>query len=248
MTAPSTLNPVLFDVATPTAELMIEGVFTRLSAQLGNKMADLYSGADPQDVKNEWGTGLTGFKPSEIKRGLKACQTRIFAPTLGEFLRLCRPALDPELAWLEAAEGVKARNAGAIGEWSHPAVYRAAVAMAFELASSGYKQCHKTWGWRLEREFAAGWGEPVPPPALRIECEPAKRAAPSAEQRQKIAELLAGRVAKTMPAAPSRSRPLTAQELTAAEAAAPAPAANYIDPAAALRTAEWAAANQGAAA
>jgi len=250
MLAPSTLNRASSDIAAPLAESWVERVFIRLSAQLGAKMADLYNGISPSAVKKEWGEGLSGFEPDEIVRGLKTCQTRIFAPTLGEFLRLCRPALDPELAWLEAAEGVRARNAGQVGQWSHPAVYRAAVVMTFELSSSSFKQCQKTWAWRLEREFAAGWGESVPPPALRIECESAKRAAPSAEQRQKIADLLAGRVAKLVPVAPPANRPLTGQELSAAEAAsvAPAPAAAYIDPAAALRTAEWAAAGRGVAA
>lgn len=235
MQTPSTLNPVLFDIAAPAVEQVIEAVFTRLSSQLGNKMADLYSGADPLDVKNEWGTGLTGFKPSEIKRGLKACQTRIFAPTLGEFLRLCRPALDPELAWFEAVEGMAARNAGKIGEWTHPAVYRAAVVMAYEVLNVSYNHAKKSWAWRLEKEFAAGWGEAIPAPALRLTREEPKPAAPNAEQKQKIAELLAGRVVKTVPRAPLVRRPLTDLEIAAAQAGFLAKP--VVDPAA-----EWASA------
>lgn len=205
-----------------------QNVFSRLEAQLGAKIADLFAGAPKEAVLNEWASALSGFTKREVNRGLAICQTRIFAPTLGEFTRLCRPALDAEIAWLEAVDGLRARNAGEVGEWSHPAVYRAASAMSFEIASSSFKQCQKVWAWRLEKEFTKGWGEPVPPVALRVGHEVAKATAPNAEQKRKIADLLAGRVAKPMPAAPPVNQPLTDLEL------------------AALRKAEWAAAGVAA--
>ena len=199
-----------------------QNVFSRLEAQLGAKIADLFASAPKEAVLTEWASALSGFTKREVNRGLAICQTRIFAPTLGEFTRLCRPALDPEIAWLEAAEGLRARNAGELGEWSHPAVYRAATTMPFELSSSSFRQCQKVWTWRLEKEFAKGWGE-VPPVALRVGHEVAKAAGPNAEQKKKIADLLAGRVAKPMPMAPPVNKPLTDLEL------------------ASLRRAEWAA-------
>ena len=117
----------------PLPTPLVEQVFTRLTAQLGAKIADLYAGVDPVNVKAEWADGLAGYSYDEIMRGLKACQTRIFPPTLGEFCRFCRPALDPETAWLEAQACMAQREAGAVGDWTHAAVFRAAQAMGFEL-------------------------------------------------------------------------------------------------------------------
>jgi hypothetical protein len=159
----------------------VEKIFTRLSAQLGHKVADLYACVAPDIVKAEWGNALAGFHPNEIKRGIDACQTRIFAPTLGEFLRLCRPALDPETAWIEASENLAGEY-----EWSHPAVRRAASQMSWELRSSTFAEMRKRWVWILEREFAQGWEEPEPE-ALRIKGPPKKappRATPQPEGTQ----------------------------------------------------------------
>lgn len=176
----------------PLSQRWVERLFERLTAQLGAKMADLYAGVSTEAVQEEWADGLAGFKPEEIARGLKACQTRQFAPTLGEFTGLCRPALDPELAWMEAADGMRARAAGEIGEWSHPAVYRAATHFAFELASKSFRECRKTWAWRLEREFAKGWGEDVPGPMPRLAHQEAPTRPPTAAEREAMSQLIVG--------------------------------------------------------
>lgn len=173
----------------PIPETWVEAIFTRLSAQLGSKIADLYGGVDPAAVKTEWADALSGFDPSEISRGLTACQARVFAPTLGEFLRLCRPALDPEIAWLEAVEGMAARENGRNGEWSHPAVYRAASSMAYELRTSDFKAQRKRWEWLLNREFPKGWLLGVPGSMVRIGNGGTETRAPNAAERQALAEL-----------------------------------------------------------
>ena len=158
----------------------VQTVFARLEAQLGVRMADMWREASKEAVLDEWASALSGFTKREVNRGLAACQRRAFAPTQSEFTRLCRPALDPEIAWLEAVEGLRQRNAGQMGEWSHPAVWRAACAMAHELSTQPFAKCRKVWEWRLEREFAKGWGKPVPPVARRIAQQAPERAAPSA--------------------------------------------------------------------
>lgn len=147
----------------------VEKIFKRLAAQLGHKIADLYASVDPQDVKAEWGSAMADFHPEEIKRGLDACQTRVFAPTLGEFLRLCRPALDPETAWVEAVE-----NRDGQFTWSHPAVRRTAGQMSWELRTSTFAANRRRWTMVLEREFAAGWEDPAAAPLrLRAPQKPA---------------------------------------------------------------------------
>lgn len=174
----------------PVPETWVERIFTRLTAQLGSKVADLYGGIDPAVVKTEWCEALAGFDPSEIARGIEACRTRVFAPTLGEFLRLCRPALDPEIAWIEAVAAMQERAQGKTGEWSHPAVYRAAHQMAYELRTGSFKDHRKRWEWLLNREFPKGWLLGVPKPTAAIGYQPdAGCRLPNEGERQKLADL-----------------------------------------------------------
>lgn len=188
----STWNPGALTDRQPVPETWVEAIFTRLSAQLGAKVADLYGGVDPAAVKTEWAEALSGFDPSEISRGITSCQTRVFAPTLGEFLRLCRPALDPEIAWLEAAEGMAARERGHKGEWSHPAVYRAASSMAYELRTSDFKSQRKRWEWLLNREFPKGWLLGVPASMVRIANGGTEARPPTADERKALSDLRSG--------------------------------------------------------
>lgn len=187
----ATPNSAPLEVIRPLPPKKVEEIFDRLTAQLGNKFADLWSGVKAEHIKLEWADGLAGFRGREIMRGLKACQTRVFAPTLGEFVRLCRPALDPEIAWLEARTGLVARRAGQLGEWSHPAVYRASKEMPYELTDKSFKECRKGWEWTLQREFDRGWGEDVPMPPLQLEVKPVVTRPPTAAERQAYAAIRA---------------------------------------------------------
>ena len=138
-------------------------VFERLAGQLGSKLADLYGGVKSELVQAEWGLGLAGFTGEEIDRGVTACHGRKFAPTLGEFLHLCRPSLDGEIAWREAQTGLSERRQGRDGVWSHPAVYRAARVMNEELVHGHFKGHRNVWEHVLRTEFAKGFVEPVTP-------------------------------------------------------------------------------------
>ncbi len=167
---------------------LVANVFTVLTGQLGSKVADLWGGVPPGDVQAEWAAGLAGFRPQELARGLAACRNRRFAPTLGEFTVLCRPALDSEWAFLEAGDGLRARDSGEAGVWSHPAVYRAACAMGMEVRSGDWKAVRTRWGYVLARELAQGWGDDVRPPVPRLKNE-VRTGPPSEEVRRKLDEL-----------------------------------------------------------
>jgi hypothetical protein len=163
-------------------------LFERMRGQMGAKLADLLAGANIDVVQQEWAAGLAGFSREELSRGLSAVRQRRFAPTLGEFLQLCRPALDPEYAFLEAQDGLRARAVGELGVWTHPAVWRAASAMSFDVKNGTFQQLRKRWERALEREFSRGWGDDVPQPAARIENNPVVMAIPPDVRRQ-LAEL-----------------------------------------------------------
>lgn len=191
MTAMATASMSLPDTsadAQPLERRWVAKLFDRLASQLGSKLADLYAGSHPEKVQQEWARGLAGFAPAEIARGLAACSERQFAPVLGEFKQLCRPALDPEFAWHEAQDGLQERAAGRVGVWSHPGVWRAARRMQHELRTGSFSQHRKRWQMILGRELAAGWGEEVAAPAPLIEHNPTLMAIPS-DLRAKLADL-----------------------------------------------------------
>lgn len=166
---PSTSPLALSRDGAPVPKHWVEDLFARLSAILGGAMGNVYAGADPELVKGEWAQAIAGFSAKEIQRGLAACRTRKFAPNLGEFLHLCRPALDPEVAWIEAEEGLKAHAAQQPFAWSHPAVYWAAAGMAFDIRSSSFSVQRRRWDRMLAQEFERGaWSEIPDPTARRI--------------------------------------------------------------------------------
>lgn len=190
MTALSTPKPALSAEFAPVPQGAIRELIRALNAQLGTKLADMFEGVAPADVEIEWSAQLAGFRSEEIERGLAVVSERRFPPTLGEFKNFCRPALDPEYAWYEAAAGMRARAAGKRGVWSHPAVYRAAKNFDYELRRRSFADCRTRWSMELRRQFAAGWGEPVPDPVLAIENQPIKGGAPSPQVRAHIARIL----------------------------------------------------------
>ena len=165
----------------------VEDLFARLAAILGGAMSNVYANADPTLVKAEWAEALGIFSADEVKRGLAACRTRKFAPNLGEFLHLCRPALDPEVAWIEGEKGLKLFADGEPFEWSHWAVYWAARSMAYEIRSASFAQSRKRWERVLGDEFAKGaWCSPPDPTARRIAQHAANPAMPNAAGKERV--------------------------------------------------------------
>lgn len=165
--------PALSGDGAPIPVRWVEDLFERLAAILGASMSNVYASADPDRVKAEWAAALAGFSAVEVKRGLAATRTRKFAPNLPEFLHLCRPALDPDVAWIEAEHGMSSHAKGERFAWSHPAVYWAGREMSFELRSGAYAKCRKRWESLLSAEFAKGaWAAP-PDPTQRALAAPA---------------------------------------------------------------------------
>lgn len=84
----------------------IERLFARLSGLYGSKFADLWRGCYIESVKQTWAEGLADLTADEIRRGLNACMSREWPPTLPEFRKLCRPTLDPYIAYSLAHEAI----------------------------------------------------------------------------------------------------------------------------------------------
>ena len=86
----------------------------------GAKFAQQWEGLTPRELKDSWNQKLSGLTEAQVRRGLTACLTREWPPTLPEFLKLCCPWLIPELAYHEAVRGVSARRRGRPGTGRTP--------------------------------------------------------------------------------------------------------------------------------
>lgn len=157
--------------AQPVPDEWVRWLFDRLAAVFGAKLADSFAGTKLEIVRREWAAGLQSFSDAEVERGLAACrtQTRGFAPNLAEFLAMCRPALDPEFAWIEAEKGMASHHRGVRFAWSHPAVYWAAREMQTELRGSTFAACRKRWTRLMQLEWEKGaWASPPDPTRLAL--------------------------------------------------------------------------------
>jgi hypothetical protein len=190
---PATTSTSDLPAARPLPEKYTVQLFEQLSGQMGGKFLESFGNARAEIMASEWSQGLAGFSRAEISRGVAACRGRRFAPTLGEFAQLCRPCLDPEVAHREAVRGLQARRAGQVGEWSHPAVYRAAVALSWDLRDKPYAAVRNLWAHVLQEEFFRGWGDGIPPAPIAITRQEPTPADPAVARR--FMEMLRPRVA-----------------------------------------------------
>lgn len=168
----------------PRTEALISLVFERLKQMIGRaEMGRVFEGEPPELVQKTWARYLDGFSDEEIERGMQHVARVRFMPRLGEFAIACRPCLEPEYAWHEAAKCLRQRDAGKVGDWTHPAVWRAACALSMEVRSGDYLRHRGRWACVMADELAEGWGSGVPAPVLRLETEPLPTKGPTAEQR-----------------------------------------------------------------
>ncbi|WP_306670180.1 MULTISPECIES: hypothetical protein [Achromobacter] len=131
----------------------------------GAKFAQQWEGLTPRELKDSWNQKLAGLDEAQVRRGLVACMTREWPPTLPEFVKLCCPWMAPEVAYHEAVRGMSARKRGEIGIWSHPAVYWAAVGVStVDLLSSTYGSIKARWEKTLSDELAKGAWPDIPEP------------------------------------------------------------------------------------
>lgn len=147
----------------------IEKLFARLTAMYGNRFLDMWRGLNMKEIKAVWAEQLAGMSGQEIRTGVQALIGRDFPPSLPEFIKLCRPQIDPIAAYYEAVKGAVERERGEVGIWSHPAIFWASVAVgAFDLKSQSYSQLKGRWEAALDAEIKKGnWAEiPAPMPAL----------------------------------------------------------------------------------
>jgi hypothetical protein len=172
MTAISSLNTT--DTKTlPVA--WVERIFKLMTMYHGNRFADQFDGMNLGEVKQFWSEQLAEFTPDELKNGLYAAERTKWPPTLAEFKSMCRPELQYEVLYAEAARGIYARRMGSNFDWSHPAVFFAACDMAHEIMNDTYKANRTRWEACLDKAMSMHRQSPlsVPEPFLSLP-EPVK--------------------------------------------------------------------------
>lgn len=204
------------DVITAPSSMSNCSVWTQVNAALGISLMDhLFNrldGAYPRkwraDFQNEiaianwketWSEAFDedGITPTEIKAGLKNCR-RMFdwPPSLTEFMRACRPELNAENAFHEAIKGLTARRKGERGEWSHPAIYYAAVDVGqYDMMNSTYGAMRTRWEKALDAQMAKGQWAEIPQAAVALP-EPRKTEQSNAEAAKTMEAIGAGDVLK----------------------------------------------------
>lgn len=194
----------------PLSSSAVEYLFSELANMLGAAaLGRMFAGSDTgsrdwaKSVKETWANHLAGFTKRELARGLAAVSERKFPPTLPEFKLLCRPALDPEVAWYEAEHCLRQREEGLMGDWTHPAVWRAGRVLAAEIRAGEYAKNRVRWAVLLKRELMRGFGDGVPEPAMRLTVEQAQTRPPTDEERRQLDALRARMRADATPLSPS---------------------------------------------
>ncbi len=152
---------------------LMDHLYNRLNGIYPNKFRSNFRDKQAiEDWKQAWSEAFDeeGVLPADVAQGIKNCR-RMFdwPPSLPEFLRACRPQLEPETAFFQAVRGMQARARGDKGEWSHPAIYYAAVRIGqFDLLNLAYTQLEQRWHKALGDQLAKGQWPEIPLPCLAL--------------------------------------------------------------------------------
>ena len=174
----------------------IEKLFEAMSYTYGKKFSDQWGGVDSDGLKRHWASKLADFTGPEIKRGVDALEGREWPPTLPEFKLLCRPAINPTVAYYHALEQGQRRANGEKGDWPNPAIYWAWVRIgAYDFNNVGYTALKPRWEKALADEAAKGEWSEIPDAHLAIPA-PGKNETSREEAKQQLEKLGASGILK----------------------------------------------------
>jgi hypothetical protein len=151
---------------------MMEALYDRLDGAYPHKWRSNF--ASQEAIDNwmvSWAEAFAdeGIQPSDIKAGLKACRSKYeWPPSCAEFIKACKPSVDSMTAYYQALAGIEARKRGEEGQWSHPAVYWAAMPLAFDLGSQTFSQMKGRWEQALAEQMGRGEWPAIPKAMVAI--------------------------------------------------------------------------------
>lgn len=150
-------------------EKVMEWLFDQMFKTWGKQFVDKWSGLDSYEMKLFWAKKLCHLTKAEFEHGARKLDSFIHPPTPSEFLKACRPDVNPLVAYYEAVEGCRSRDLGEAGTWSHPAIYWAVVRVSsHELKTQTYSQIRGRWEAALAAELAKDHWELIPLPMIQV--------------------------------------------------------------------------------
>jgi hypothetical protein len=176
-------------------EAWIERLLDKMLLSYGKKFLDQWGGVDTDKLVKHWSHELASYSREELGRGYAALESKEWPPTLPEFKKLCRPGIDSLAAYHEAVEGCRARERGEIGNWSHPAIYWASAAMAYDLKQQAYNIIAKRWETALHAEMSKGEWSAIPAPLVALPA-PGKTLSDRQQASERLKQLNASDVLK----------------------------------------------------
>lgn len=179
----------------PLPASWVEKLLHQMLLSYGKKFTDQWGATSTDELVAHWSEQLAGYNGAELKRGLDSLATRDWPPTLPEFKKLCRRPIDTTAAYYEAVAGIQARADGKYGKWSHPAVYWAAMPLAFDLKEQTYSQVKGRWETALTEQMDKGQWEEIPQPMIALP-PPGKTTTTREEASQRLRELGATTIVK----------------------------------------------------
>lgn len=156
-----------FDVHPKLGITTMDHLFNRLDGAYPHKWRTNFP--NEQSIANwreSWAEAFEdeGITLNDVRDGLKACRTRYdWPPSCAEFIKACKPSIDPLVGYYEATAGVQARQNGQVGKWSHPAIFWAAMPMSYDLAHQTFSQIKGQWEAALKEQMGRGHWEEIPP-------------------------------------------------------------------------------------
>lgn len=146
---------------------LMDHLFNRLNGTYPNKWRVNFRDEQAiEDWRQAWAEAFDdeGVMPNDVALGIKNCRRMYdWPPSLPEFLRACRPNLEPDVAFFEAVRGMESRSKGEAGVWTHPAIYHAAVMVGqYEVRTQSYQQLKSRWEKALAEQLALGQWACVP--------------------------------------------------------------------------------------
>ena len=132
---------------------MMDRLFNRMDGSYPHKWRSAFANAQAiQNWREAWAEAFDeeGLTPEEVKAGIVTCRKLYdWPPSLPEFLKACRPAIDPERAFHEAVEQMRLRDVSK-DAWSSPVVFWAAVQLGSDLRNNPYPSISKRWAAALD--------------------------------------------------------------------------------------------------
>lgn len=157
-----------FDVIPALGISSIDHLYNRLDGAYPGKWRNQFpDGQSIQNWRESWAEAFEDERLSfeEVRVGIRECRKLYgWPPSSAEFIKACRPSLDPLAAYHEAVAGLAARERGDAGSWTSLAIYWAAASMAYDLKMQSYGQIKDRWQAALAAQTAKGQWEPIKEP------------------------------------------------------------------------------------